>query len=62
MLAGSISFVGFGLDSFIEVTSGSVSRWRISVDVHEEACQRNEACALKTVGLCFSGPGRLRRV
>jgi hypothetical protein len=29
-LAGSISLVGFG--SFIEVTSGSVLLWRVSVD------------------------------
>jgi hypothetical protein len=34
VLAGSISLVGFGLDSFIEVTSGSVLLWRMSVDAH----------------------------
>ena len=33
MIAGSISLVGFGIDSFIEVTSGSVLLWRMSVDV-----------------------------
>jgi hypothetical protein len=32
LLAGSISLVGFGIDSFIEVTSGSVLLWRMSVD------------------------------
>jgi len=53
VVAGSISLVGFGLDSFIEVTSGSVLLWRISVDVHEEKRERNEARALKAVGLCF---------
>jgi hypothetical protein len=26
-IAGSISLVGFGIDSFIEVTSGSVLLW-----------------------------------
>jgi hypothetical protein len=31
-VAGSISLVGFGIDSFIEVTSGSVLLWRMSVD------------------------------
>src|SRR6266404_8761000 len=31
-IAGSISLVGFGIDSFIEVTSGSVLLWRMSVD------------------------------
>ena len=32
IVAGSISLVGFGIDSFIEVTSGSVLLWRMSVD------------------------------
>ena len=30
--AGSISLVGFGIDSFIEVTSGSALLWRMIVD------------------------------
>src|SRR5215831_4233101 len=29
LVAGSISLVGFGIDSFIEVTSGSVLLWRM---------------------------------
>jgi divalent metal cation (Fe/Co/Zn/Cd) transporter len=32
VLAGSISLVGFGIDSFIEVTSGGALLWRMSVD------------------------------
>lgn len=32
LLAASISLVGFGIDSFIEVTPGSVLLWRMSVD------------------------------
>ena len=53
LIAGSISLVGFGLDSFIEVTSGSVLLWRMSVgaDVHER--ERNEKRALRAVGACF---------
>lgn len=51
--AGSILLVGFGLDSFIEVTSGSVLLWRISVDADEEARERNETYALRVVGICF---------
>jgi divalent metal cation (Fe/Co/Zn/Cd) transporter len=31
-IAGSISLVGFGIDSLIEVTSGATLLWRISVD------------------------------
>lgn len=53
VFAGSISLVGFGLDSFIEVTSGSVLLWRISVDADEEARARNETFALRVVGICF---------
>lgn len=52
-LAGSISLVGFGIDSFIEVTSGSVLLWRMSVDAEEHRRERNERRALKAVGACF---------
>ena len=31
-VAGSISLVGFGIDSFIEVISGAALLWRMSVD------------------------------
>jgi divalent metal cation (Fe/Co/Zn/Cd) transporter len=34
VIAGSISLVGFGIDSFIEVTSGLVLLWRMSVDAN----------------------------
>ena len=30
-IAGSISLVGFGVDSFIEVISGAALMWRMSV-------------------------------
>lgn len=53
LLAGSISLVGFGVDSFIEVTSGAVLLWRMSVDANVRDRERNEKHALKIVGLCF---------
>ncbi len=53
LVAGSISLVGFGIDSFIEVTSGSVLLWRMSVDANEADRERNEKRALKVVGICF---------
>jgi divalent metal cation (Fe/Co/Zn/Cd) transporter len=53
VVAGSISLVGFGLDSFIEVTSGSVLLWRMSVDAHVHRREMNEKRALRIVGLCF---------
>src|ERR1700684_132329 len=53
VVAGSISLVGFGIDSFIEVTSGSVLLWRMSVDADEPRRERNERRALRVVGVCF---------
>jgi divalent metal cation (Fe/Co/Zn/Cd) transporter len=54
-IAGSISLVGFGIDSFIEVTSGSVLLWRMSVDADVHRRDRNEKRALQVVGVCFLG-------
>jgi divalent metal cation (Fe/Co/Zn/Cd) transporter len=53
VMAGSVSLLGFGIDSFIEVLSGSVLLWRMSVDTDLEHRQRNEKRALRIVGLCF---------
>jgi divalent metal cation (Fe/Co/Zn/Cd) transporter len=53
IIAGSISLVGFGIDSFIEVTSGSVLLWRMSVDSDEYRRETNEKRALRIVGACF---------
>jgi divalent metal cation (Fe/Co/Zn/Cd) transporter len=52
-IAGSISLVGFGIDSFIEVTSGSVLLWRMSVDAEVHRRELNERRALRVVGACF---------
>lgn len=52
-IAGSISLVGFGIDSFIEVTSGSALLWRMAVDADVHRRVRNERRALKIVGACF---------
>jgi divalent metal cation (Fe/Co/Zn/Cd) transporter len=53
IIAGSISLVGFGIDSFIEVTSGAVLLWRMSVDADVRAREKNERTALRIVGVCF---------
>ena len=52
-IAGSISLVGFGLDSFIEVASGAALLWRMSVDADAERRELNERRALRIVGICF---------
>lgn len=40
--AQSISLVGFGMHSFIEVTSGATLLWRTSIDAKVESRGRNE--------------------
>src|SRR5205085_10902088 len=52
-LAGSISLVGFGVDSFIEVTSGATLLWRMSADADEHRREAVERVALRIVGICF---------
>ena len=52
-VAGSIALVGFGLDSFIEVTSGLTLLWRMSVDADVHRRELNEKRALRIVGACF---------
>ena len=52
-IAGSISLVGFGVDSFIEVTSGAALLWRMSVDAEEHRRERIEQLTLRIVGACF---------
>jgi divalent metal cation (Fe/Co/Zn/Cd) transporter len=52
-LAGSVSLVGFGVDSFIEVTSGAALLWHMSADTDHCQRERREARTLKIVGACF---------
>ena len=54
VLAGSISLVGFGMDSFIEVTSGATLLWRMSVDADVESRERNEKLSLRIVASASS--------
>lgn len=51
-MAGSPSLVGFGVDSFIESTSGAALLWRLRVD-DEETRERREQIALRLVGASF---------
>ncbi len=52
-VAGSVSLVGFGFDSLIELTSGAAMLWRMSADADEERRGRVERTALRIVGGCF---------
>jgi len=53
VIAGSISLVGFGVDSFIEVMSGAALLWRMAVDAEVQTRERNERLSLRIVGACF---------
>jgi divalent metal cation (Fe/Co/Zn/Cd) transporter len=55
VVAGSISLVGFGADSFIEVTSGAAVLWRMSADADPARRERREQAARRIVGACFIG-------
>ena len=52
LIAGSISLVGFGFDSVIEVTSGAAVLWRMHLDAPEQRA-RAERISLRIVGGCF---------
>ena len=51
--AGSISLVGFGLDSVVEVSSGVALMWRLSRDADVTRREKLEAISLRIVGITF---------
>ena len=53
LFAGSVSLIGFGFDSLIEVTSGAAVLWRLRRDQHLARRETAERSTLKTVGWCF---------
>src|SRR6266571_980313 len=53
VLAGSVSLVGFGLDSLIEVTSGAALLWRLHHDLDISRREDIERKTLRIVGMCF---------
>jgi divalent metal cation (Fe/Co/Zn/Cd) transporter len=53
LIAGSVSLVGFGLDSAIEVASGAALLWRLRNDLDHSRRERVERTTLRIVGACF---------
>jgi divalent metal cation (Fe/Co/Zn/Cd) transporter len=53
VVAGSVSLVGFGLDSVIEVSSGAALLWRLSRERNAAERERAERTAIRLVGICF---------
>jgi divalent metal cation (Fe/Co/Zn/Cd) transporter len=52
-IAGSVSLVGFGLDSLIEVTSGAALLRRLRHDFNPSRREQVERATLRIVGCCF---------
>jgi divalent metal cation (Fe/Co/Zn/Cd) transporter len=52
-VAGSVSLIGFGLDSLIEVTSGAALLWRLHHDLDHFRREQIEQTTLRIVGGCF---------
>jgi divalent metal cation (Fe/Co/Zn/Cd) transporter len=52
-MAGSISLVGFGVDSVIEVSSSVAALWRLRADADPAHRARVEAITLRFIGLSF---------
>jgi divalent metal cation (Fe/Co/Zn/Cd) transporter len=53
LIAGSVSLVGFGLDSAIEVASGAALLWRLHHDLDPARREQVERTTLRIVGWCF---------
>jgi divalent metal cation (Fe/Co/Zn/Cd) transporter len=53
LIAGSVSLVGFGLDSAIEVASGAALLWRLHHDLNPFRREQVERTTLRIVGWCF---------
>lgn len=53
LLAGSVALIGFGVDSFIEVTASVAAIWRLRVDADAHRRAFAERWALRVIGLCF---------
>lgn len=53
LIAGSVSLVGFGLDSAIEVASGATLLWRLHHDLNPSRREQVESTTLRIVGWSF---------
>ena len=53
LVAGSVALIGFGVDSFIEVTASLAAIWRLRADAEPVRRAFAERRALSVIGLCF---------
>ena len=54
IIAGSVTLVGFGADSVIEVTSSLAAQWRLRSDVDEATREIVEHRTRRIIGWCFA--------
>lgn len=53
LAASSVALVGFGLDSFIEVSAALILLWRLGLPDHDERAESRERAAHRVVGITF---------
>jgi divalent metal cation (Fe/Co/Zn/Cd) transporter len=53
VVAGSISLVGFGLDSVIEVAASLVVTWRLAAERHDGCTQDTDRRATRAIAISF---------
>src|SRR5512140_3362685 len=53
VVSGSVALLGFGIDSFIETSSGGVLLWRLRAEQGGQDAEKAEQKALKLVGVSF---------
>jgi divalent metal cation (Fe/Co/Zn/Cd) transporter len=53
LFAGSVALIGFGVDSFIEVTASMAAIWRLGLDAEPARRAFAERRALSVIGMCF---------
>lgn len=53
VLAGSVALVGFGVDSFIEVSASGLAQWRLRADLDATRKERVERKTSRLIGLSF---------
>jgi divalent metal cation (Fe/Co/Zn/Cd) transporter len=53
LVAGSVALIGFGVDSFLEVTASLAAIWRLRADAEPVRRAFAERRALRVIGVCF---------
>lgn len=54
MIAGSVSLIGFGLDSAIEVSASAVLAWRLAAERRQGCAQEADRTATRAIAVCFA--------